>query len=403
MCRVNRDRKRGDSLDLGVGVEQLKKYDKQSEGKSQSPENICFRNMMTELEKEMEKGHMFTLKTVWDHYSKLLFQDFGIDAGVYKRYNFKQRVELYFGSDKVTFVQPLDVTKPLMIVPYVFSDVAMRTVLNDDLSEEEERSEEDGTRQYSLTHHEDEIFSWIFRVAVKIHSDLKHTPGHDIIGGLATDNAEKIVPESLYMLINLLCGSDNTEKMNGDDKDEAEIKNKVLSICQDIVFVASRGRKMTPKHLGLGFALHQATRSKQSGHFRKTSANRNFRKFRKSELVCGSALRIPGPTATEGTNSTRLSNKMGKGLESWCLEKQRSKVLEQAMFPALSRAAWVDVFVKYNTAIPSSAAVERLFSQGADIMKAKRASLTSDNFERLIFMKGNMDLLKMELSPEDSE
>lgn len=68
-----------------------RKYDKQSEGKSQSPENICFRNAMTELEKEMEKGHMFTLKTVWDHYSKLLFQDFGIDAGVYKSYNFKQR------------------------------------------------------------------------------------------------------------------------------------------------------------------------------------------------------------------------------------------------------------------------------------------------------------------------
>ncbi|KAG0718503.1 hypothetical protein GWK47_052330 [Chionoecetes opilio] len=115
------------------------------------------------------------------------------------------------------------------------------------------------------------------------------------------------------------------------------------------------------------------------------------------------ALRSPGPTATEGTNSTRLSNKMGKELESWCSEKQRSKVLEQAMFLAFSRAAWVDVFVKYNTAIPNSAAVERLFSQGSDIMKAKRASLTSDNFERLLFMQGNMDLLKMELSPEDSE
>ncbi|KAG0721138.1 hypothetical protein GWK47_006515 [Chionoecetes opilio] len=97
-----------------------------------------------------------------------------------------------------------------------------------------------------------------------------------------------------------------------------------------------------------------------------------------------SALMSPGPTATEGTISTRLSNKMGKELESCCSEKQRNKLLEQAMFPALSHAAWVDVFVKYNTAIPSSAAVERLFSQGSEIMKAKRASLTSDSFERLI-------------------
>ncbi|KAG0711118.1 hypothetical protein GWK47_021322 [Chionoecetes opilio] len=58
------------------------------------------------------------------------------------------------------------------------------------------------------------------------------------------------------------------------------------------------------------------------------------------------ALMTPGLTATEGTNSTRLSNKMRKDLESWCSEKQRNKLLEQAMFPALSHAAWVDVFVK---------------------------------------------------------
>ncbi|KAG0729520.1 hypothetical protein GWK47_003455 [Chionoecetes opilio] len=96
------------------------------------------------------------------------------------------------------------------------------------------------------------------------------------------------------------------------------------------------------------------------------------------------ALTSPGPTATEGTNSQRLSNKIGKELESWCSGKQRNKLLEQAMFPALSDAAWVDAFVKCNTAIPSSAAVERLFSLGSDIMKAERASLTSDNFERLV-------------------
>ncbi|KAG0722196.1 hypothetical protein GWK47_044970 [Chionoecetes opilio] len=62
---------------------------------------------------------------------------------------------------------------------------------------------------------------------------------------------------------------------------------------------------------------------------------------------------------------------------------RENNLLEQAMFPALFRAAWADVFVKYKTAIPSSAAVDRLFSQGSDIMKAKRASLTSNSFEGL--------------------
>ncbi|KAG0729884.1 hypothetical protein GWK47_029417 [Chionoecetes opilio] len=100
------------------------------------------------------------------------------------------------------------------------------------------------------------------------------------------------------------------------------------------------------------------------------------------------ALMRPGPTSKEGTNSTRLSNKMGKDLESWCSEKQRNKLLEQTCLLSTTRPY---------------PALERLFSQGSDIMKAKQASLTSDIFERLVFMKGNMDLLNVELSPEDSE
>ncbi|KAG0714402.1 hypothetical protein GWK47_014213 [Chionoecetes opilio] len=101
------------------------------------------------------------------------------------------------------------------------------------------------------------------------------------------------------------------------------------------------------------------------------SLSRAFRKACRSPR----ALTRQGPTTTEGTNSTRISNKMGKELESWCSEKQRNKLLEQAMFSAISDAAWVDVFVNYNTTIPSSAAVKRLFSQGSEIMKAKRASI----------------------------
>lgn len=37
----------------------------------------------------------------------------------------------------------------------------------------------------------------------------------------------------------------------------------MLSIAQDIVYVASKGRKITPKHLGLALSLHQETRKKE--------------------------------------------------------------------------------------------------------------------------------------------
>ena len=45
------------------------------------------------------------------------------------------------------------------------------------------------------------ILSWLFRVAVKVNRDIKDTPGHDIIGGIDMDHAEKVVPDSLYLLI----------------------------------------------------------------------------------------------------------------------------------------------------------------------------------------------------------
>ena len=52
------------------------------------------------------------------------------------------------------------------------------------------------------------------------------------------------------------------------------------------------------------------------------------------------------------------------------------------------------LFIRYNTAVPSSAAVERFFSQGKDILKAKRASLSDETFEMLMFLRGNKHHLK---------
>jgi hypothetical protein len=42
------------------------------------------------------------------------------------------------------------------------------------------------------------------------------------------------------------------------------------------------------------------------------------------------------------------------------------------------------LFVKFSTPVPSSAAVGRFFSQGKDILKAKRASLADEAFEMLM-------------------
>ena len=57
------------------------------------------------------------------------------------------------------------------------------------------------------------------------------------------------------------------------------------------------------------------------------------------------------------------------------------------------REEWVDLFIKYNTPLHSSAAVERVFSTTGTIFRPKRAALTSANFQKLVYLKENMSLL----------
>ncbi|XP_051927040.1 uncharacterized protein LOC127604142 isoform X1 [Hippocampus zosterae] len=73
--------------------------------------------------------------------------------------------------------------------------------------------------------------------------------------------------------------------------------------------------------------------------------------------------------------------------------KPKQESLSWALFPKDHREAWVDLFIKYNTPLPSSAAVERVFSTAGDIVRPKRTALANASFDKLVFLKGNMNLL----------
>ncbi|KAG0717770.1 Utrophin [Chionoecetes opilio] len=86
-----------------------------------------------------------------------------------------------------------------------------------------------------------------------------------------------------------------------------------------------------------------------------------------------------------------LHEELTKTLEGW--QRAHSETpIKKDLFPSYHREAWVKLFIKYNSPLPSSAAVARMFSSAGDILRAKRSSLTASNFEELVFMRGNMEL-----------
>ncbi|KAK3870699.1 hypothetical protein Pcinc_023784 [Petrolisthes cinctipes] len=53
--------------------------------------------------------------------------------------------------------------------------------------------------------------------------------------------------------------------------------------------------------------------------------------------------------------------------------------------------------------VASYASVERVFSTAGDVLRARRSSLDEVNFEKLVLLKENIDLLEEKMSQEDME
>ncbi|KAG0421562.1 hypothetical protein HPB47_002524 [Ixodes persulcatus] len=98
-----------------------------------------------------------------------------------------------------------------------------------------------------------------------------------------------------------------------------------------------------------------------------------------------------------GTTSTR--NILGNETERGTSEEQLVQCLYTlfANKPALahSNQIWAQfwkihqLFLKHNTAVPSSASVERLFSVAGDVFSRKRGNITDENFYRQLLLKGS--------------
>ena len=93
-----------------------------------------------------------------------------------------------------------------------------------------------------------ELLTWLYRVSLKIRADLKNTPGYNAVGLVNIDQVLDIVPESLYILLNLICMGDDFE----DETDQEQLKPKLLGIIQDIIFFNIKMKESNSKAFWTG-------------------------------------------------------------------------------------------------------------------------------------------------------
>ena len=101
----------------------------------------------------------------------------------------------------------------------------------------------------------------LVHTALHIRNELENTGHNSGWGGIDSQHVRPIIPESLYLFISILLGG--TNMLDNDQTLIDKLHNNICSTAQDIIYLASAKKKLTPKHIGLGLTLHQATRSEK--------------------------------------------------------------------------------------------------------------------------------------------
>ncbi|XP_070571877.1 uncharacterized protein [Ptychodera flava] len=186
-----------------------------------------------------------------------------IDASSYKNMYLKKRLKQRFG-DKIKFLRP-HMQKCELVMAHKESDSGGR-ILN--ITHTDSESEEDEAESQSLTAHSNsqqhEMLEMIHS-AMNIHATLEKAQGVTAWPPRAEDltiqRSRDIVPTKLFNFLAWCTGLSQDFHSQDRVDVQADVENKLLSICQDMMFLSSQGRKLTPKHLSLGMAVRHVTGS----------------------------------------------------------------------------------------------------------------------------------------------
>ncbi|PIK40695.1 hypothetical protein BSL78_22450 [Apostichopus japonicus] len=236
-------------------------YFRRSVAKTRSSAGTEFSDVPMEYRTKIcSRGHVLCLDDVWNRYMTIA-EESNIPipkSFISRRANFTTKLRSKV-EDVITFVVsegPRSETRTVLL-PIKYTGSVMY------ICQSTAEAKDDDLLTIPPYVPEDDTFISLVHVALKIRGDLMAKEGHKGLSVSEEDSLE-CIPDSLYLFLNLVFnGTTQLENENiGEGERENTMKQSILSTAQDIVYVASGGKKWTPKHIGLASTLHQATRSK---------------------------------------------------------------------------------------------------------------------------------------------
>ena len=218
-----------------------------------------------ELEHLSSRSDILDLSDVWNRYCALSDEsDITIPSSfISRRTTFKDKLaERIDGMYDIIILHDQARTEPRsLLVPTKFRHLPVSAMINNDDDDDEMEK-----TIPTFKHQTDDSFLSMVHVSLRIRNDILSHPRPEGIE-VNEDKAIDCVPDSLYIFLNLLLGGQRLieEDIDADLDDNKDLfrQTRILSIAQDIMFTARGDKYLTPKHIGLGSTVHQATRSKE--------------------------------------------------------------------------------------------------------------------------------------------
>ena len=243
-----------------------RRADRIEKGTEQEPKPVdpyaeAFTELLQVIEEDIRMGKAFEMSALVLKFETFL-QKFGIAS--YRGEKLKKRLLNSF-KGKLTFHQPAERNQSELVYS---SEVDLRTTINK-IAELKRKIKEDEIEEDLFSDMTDSDHITLVNASVLLRSAIKDVHGIATKSSIdksdiTEEKAKDIIPEILFRFAACLLGGNLAHDIVKDSNNmDNDMERRVLSLCQDIMYIVKKSRVKTPKHIGLALSVKHLTGSKQ--------------------------------------------------------------------------------------------------------------------------------------------